>query len=77
METVDLFKKASLYSVFVAGLFFATSCSDDDEVVPTEENEVEVITDVKLIFTNTADTTEKVMATAQDPDGEGAQELLI
>ena len=52
-----------------------TGCKDDD--VPDEENELEVITDVKLIFTNDADATDVVEASAQDPDGEGVEELKI
>lgn len=45
--------------------------------MPEEENEVEVITDVKLIFTNTADANDVVEASASDPDGVGAQSLQI
>jgi hypothetical protein len=53
-----------------------TSCNNDDDV-PEEENELEVITDVTLVFTNTADANDVVEATAQDPDGIGIQELMI
>ncbi|MGD1844780.1 MAG: GTP cyclohydrolase, partial [Salibacteraceae bacterium] len=38
---------------------------------------VEVITDVKLIFTNSNDASDVVEARAQDPDGQGVQELAI
>ena len=61
--------------LFVA--VFAASCSDDDDAAPEEENEVEVITSVSLIFTNNADATDVVTATAVDPDGEGIQELQV
>jgi hypothetical protein len=58
------------------GTILVTSCSKDDDV-PEEENELEVITDVTLVFTNTADANDVVEATAQDPDGIGIQELVI
>jgi hypothetical protein len=51
-----------------------TSCDDDS---PGKENEEEVITDVTLIFTNVANAADVVMASAQDPDGEGVQELQV
>ena len=62
----------------VLTLFVFTAC-EDDEAVPEEENEEEVITDVKLIFTptNTLSGLPTVEATAQDPDGEGVQELQV
>ena len=47
-----------------------SSCKKDDEA-PEEENELEVITDVKLVFTNTNDASDIVEARAQDPDGTG------
>ena len=52
-----------------------TSCGDDD--APGEENDPEIITNVSLIFTNTADATDIVTATAVDPDGTGALELTV
>tara|TARA_B110000046_G_C13015609_1_gene408550 strand:+ start:1345 stop:1962 length:618 start_codon:yes stop_codon:yes gene_type:complete len=64
---------------FIAMLLAAvavTSCKKDDEV-PEEENELEVITDVKLVFTNTTDAADIVEARAQDPDGAGVEELAI
>ena len=64
----------------IALLFAAVaivSCKNDDDAVPEEENEVEVITTVSVVFTNTADPTDIVTATAVDPDGEGAQELQV
>ncbi|MEM6524518.1 MAG: GTP cyclohydrolase [Bacteroidota bacterium] len=56
--------------------FILTSCGDDDEV-PAEENDPEVITDVTLVFTNTMDASDVVRASAQDPDDLGVQELMI
>ena len=61
-----------LYAVLT--LFIFTACEDDD-ATPAEENEEEVITDVKLIFTPASGSV--VTATAQDPDGEGVQELQV
>ena len=61
-----------LYAVLT--LFIFTACEDDD-ATPAEENEEEVITDVKLIFTPASGSV--VTATAQDPDGEGVQELKV
>jgi hypothetical protein len=61
-------------------LFGATvmiSCDKDDDDHPDHEHEEEVITDVKLIFTNDADATDIVTARAEDPDGEGVEELTI
>ncbi len=56
---------------------FTYSCDKDDDAAPEEENELEVITDVQLIFTNTADAADVVTASAKDPDGEGIKELEI
>lgn len=61
-----------LYSLL--SLIIFTACEDDD-VVPEEEEEMEVITDVTLIFTSDAGAV--VTASAQDPDGEGVQELVV
>ena len=62
-----------LYAVLT--LFIFTACEEDD-VAPEEENEVEVFTDVKLVFTP-AGGGASVEATAQDPDGAGVQELQV
>ena len=61
-----------LYSLLSLVIF--TAC-EDDEIVPEEEEEEEVITDVTLIFTSDAGAV--VTASAQDPDGEGVQELVV
>ena len=57
-------------------LTFVLNIQEDPDAPPAE-NEVEVITDVTLIFTNTADANDVVMATAQDPDGQGVLELEV
>ena len=62
-----------LYAVFT--LFIFTAC-EEDEAAPEEENEVEVFTDVKLVFTPTGGGA-AVEAAAKDPDGAGVQELQV
>ena len=62
-----------LYAVLT--LFIFTAC-EEDEAAPEEENEGEVFTDVKLVFTPTGGGA-AVEATAQDPDGAGVQELQV
>ena len=62
-----------LYAVLT--LFIFTAC-EEDEVAPEEENEVEVFTDVKLVFTPVVGGA-AVEAAAQDPDGAGVQELQV
>ena len=75
MSKMSKMKKYGILA-FIVGSISLTSCKKDNEV-PEEENELEVITDVKLVFTNTADANDVVEATAQDPDGQGVQELQI
>ncbi len=62
-----------LYAVLT--LFIFTAC-EEDEAAPEEENEMEVFTDVKLVFTP-AGGGAAVEAAAQDPDGAGVQELQV
>lgn len=75
MKTISQILNFRLIAILFASLTIA-SCGNDDDA-PAEENELEVITDVKLIFTNTADATDVVMASAQDPDGVGIEELEV
>lgn len=74
MKVFNYFNKFFLLAFLAVGILM-TGCKDDD--VPDEEPELEVITDVKLIFTNVADASDVVEARAQDPDGEGVAELEI
>lgn len=74
MKTIELFKNLRLLALLF-GAIAIVSCSDDDDAAPEEEDELEVITNVTLVFTNTADATDVVTATAVDPDGDGAQGL--
>lgn len=73
MKLASNFTKYTLWSLLIVGLFF-TGCDNED---PPMEDDLEVITDVKLVFTNVDDASDVVEATAQDPDGEGVQELVI
>jgi hypothetical protein len=72
------FNKTKWFNYFIVGALAVLSlqCKKEEEL-PPEENEEEVITDVKLIFTNALDNNDVVEATAQDPDGEGVQPLAI
>lgn len=63
-----------VYAVLAA--ITLTGCSKDDSA-PDKENEEEIITDVILTFINKNDATDVVTARAEDPDGEGVQELQI
>lgn len=70
------FKNLRLLAILCSTLTMVGCCNDDD-AAPEEENEVEVFTNVNLIFTNTADAGDVVRASAEDPDGTGIQELQI
>ena len=76
MKTINPFKNLQLLAILFS-VITIIGCSKDDDVAPEEENEVEVFTDVTLVFTNTADVNDVVRASAQDPDGTGIQELQI
>ena len=78
MRKMNRMRKMRNYGLLamLVGTVVMTSCKKD-EIVPEEENELEVITDVKLVFTNTNDATDIVEATAKDPDGAGVAELAI
>lgn len=72
-------KNYGLASIATASIAF-TACNKDNSlpiVPPAVENELEIITDVKLIFTNANDATDIVEASAQDPDGLGVEEMTI
>ena len=76
MQYLNNLTKSGILLLLAAFIFSAcgTDSSPDD---PPIENEVEVITDVTLIFTNVDDNSDTVSARAQDPDGEGVQELQV
>ncbi len=75
MKTIEKIINFRLLAILFASIAIV-SCSDDDDA-PEEENELEVITDVTLVFTNDADPNDVVRASAEDPDGEGIQELVV
>ena len=75
MNTLNKIKNYLMLAMVATTLIF-TGCKKDD-VDPDHEHEGEIITDVKLVFTNTSDASDVVEARAQDPDGEGVQELAI
>jgi hypothetical protein len=65
------FLQRFLLGIFGVSLLVFTSCDDD---VPPAEDEEEIITDVILTFSSGSSS---VTASAQDPDGEGPQDLAI
>lgn len=75
MKMMKRIKKYGIIPMLAAAVLL-TGCSEEDEV-PEEEHEHEVITDVKLIFTNMNDASDIVEATAIDADGEGVGELEV
>ena len=75
MNKLSLLKTAGKTAI-VLGTLWMISCKKEDTNPPVE-NETEVFTDVKLIFTNTLNPNDVVEARAQDPDGTGIQELQI
>lgn len=75
MKVTKSFKYAVAALVFAS--FTGVSCKSDDDGVPEEENDLEVITDIELIFTNKNDSTDVVEALAKDPDGPGIKSLEI
>lgn len=76
MKKMNKFRKYSMIPMLAAAVLL-TGCEKEEEEVPEEEHDHEVSTDVKLIFTNTQDSTDVVEALAQDSDGEGIEDLTI
>lgn len=75
MKTSNPIKHLKLLALLFVALSIV-SCNNDDDV-PEEEDELEVITDVTLVFTDESDSNNVIRARAQDPDGAGAQELQV
>jgi len=76
MKKMNKFRKYSLIPALAAAVLL-TGCEKEEEEVPEEEHDHEVFTDVKLIFTNTQDSSDVVEALAQDPDYEGIEDLKV
>ena len=79
MKTNQTIRKIKNYSKIpvLAMAVLLTGCEKEDDPVdpvnagndvPSEEHDHEVITDVELIFTNDADPSDVVIASAVDPD---------
>lgn len=66
------FQLLSIAFIAIIGFLFS-SCSEDD---PKKEDVPELITSVTLTFTP-ADSGTPIVVTANDPDGEGIQDLVI
>ncbi|MEM8847819.1 MAG: GTP cyclohydrolase [Bacteroidota bacterium] len=75
MKTIEKFMNYRLLALLFASLTMV-ACSDDDDA-PEEEDELEVITNVTLVFTNDANPMDVITATAVDPDGEGITPLQV
>ncbi len=73
---MNKFRKYSMIPMLAAAVLL-TGCEKEEDEIPEEEHDHEVFTDVKLIFTNTQDTSDVVEALAQDPDYEGVEELTV
>ena len=76
MNKMNKFRKYSMIPMLAAAVLL-TGCEKEEEEIPEEEHDHEVFTDVKLIFTNTQDSSDVVEALAQDPDYEGVEELTV
>ncbi len=66
-------KRFNLFALLFVSVLVLTNCGDDE--APDEEEEVEVITDAILTFTDANGAT--VTASAVDPDGDGVADLMV
>ena len=73
---MNKFKKYSMIPVLAATVLL-TGCKKEEEEVPEEEHDHEVITNVHLVFTNVDDPSDVVEVEAEDHDGPGVEELEI
>ena len=84
MKSFNKFRNRGLIAIMLAASVL-TACSDDDDddvtpstpPAPPSENDQEVITYVKLIFTNDANPSDTVTAVARDDDGPGSDTLEV
>ena len=73
IRSISKFLKVLLIGLMSASIL---SCNEDDPAPPPEENEEEIITDVVLTF-ETITGGSLIDFTAQDPDGEGPENLIV
>lgn len=73
--TISKFFKFSVFAMMALS-FVACEDDDDDDDVPNDENEEELITDLSLIFVEVG-TTDSLIYTFSDRDGEGGDPPLI
>ena len=66
---LNFMKTTKLFIMAIFCLTLITSCKDDDDN-PEPVNEVELITNVTLTFTNTADTSDVIIMSNVAPDGQ-------
>lgn len=69
---INFMKTRSLFASALLCLTLFTSCSDDDEN-PAEVIEEELITNVKLTFTNNDNATDVVVLSSDAPDGQDGE----
>lgn len=70
---LNFMKTTKFFLSAIFCLLLVTSCSDDDDNNPDPVNEVELITNVTLTFTNVTDANDTVVLASDAPDGqEGA-----
>ncbi|MFN5181709.1 MAG: hypothetical protein ACK5D5_01650 [Bacteroidota bacterium] len=69
-----------LFGIIVNALFFLSSCKKDkaqDPISPPPQNESELITTVKLFFTDSSNTSNTSVFSFKDPDGEGGNAPIV
>lgn len=74
MKSFKLFERLILLWLVTTIVSIAACYDDDAESIC---NCVEAITKVTLIFTNNSDSTDVVRSVAEDPDGQGVEELVV
>lgn len=74
MESFRPFEGLALL-VIITTISSFTACYDDDAESVCDC--VQAITKVTLVFTNNSDSTDVVRAVAEDPDGQGVEELVV
>ncbi|MEM9985271.1 MAG: GTP cyclohydrolase [Bacteroidota bacterium] len=73
MEVLSFLQKYILGILLITAVVLSGCDTEEPDIV----NVPETITDVKLLFTNDSDASDVVEARAEDPDGDGVEELQI